>query len=308
MKKYLLPVITFFIAASFTSCLKDNDANVKYGTTLNDNRAVFFALGSGSKDTAVVKTSASPSTSPTVLDEIQINLAGSDPLDRDITVNIAIDNSLLVNSGLTALPAGSLSVPTTVILKKGTQFVRVPFTIANTSVLSLTANYGFGLVITSVDNQLGIINNKRLLRVQLNIKNIYDGIYSVESGLVTRYLSPGVPSNDAISGPLAGNPDVRLITTGATTLSIPIPGAPGALYWSGGASQVAGIDGITLSVNPATNAVTVTSAGNASLMNWAGHINSYDPATKTFKLAFRWNPTANVREYEVILKYKGPRP
>lgn len=308
MKKYILSFLSFVIIASFSSCLKDKDANVIYGSTLNNNAAVFFALGSGSKDTAVVKTSASPSTSPTVLNEIQINLAGSDPLDRDITVTLALDNGLLVNSGLTPLPAGSLTVPTTAVIKKGTQFVKVPFTIANTSILSLTANYGFGLIITSVDNQLGIISNKRFLRVQLNIKNIYDGIYHVESGLVTRYLSPGVPANDAISGPLAGNPDVRLVTTGANTLSIPIPGAPGALFWSGGASQVAGIDGVTLTIDPATNLVTVTSAGNATLTNWPGRVNSYDPVNKIFRLAFRWNPTSNVREYEIVLKYDGPRP
>ena len=33
----------------------------------------------------------------------------------------------------------------------------------------------------------------------------------------------------------------------------------------------------------------------------------YNPATKTFYLNFRWNPTANRREYSVTIKYKGPR-
>ena len=76
MNKYILSIFSLIIIASFSSCLKDKDANVIYGTTLNDNKAVFFAQGSGTKDTALVNTSTSPSTSPSTLEDIQINLAG----------------------------------------------------------------------------------------------------------------------------------------------------------------------------------------------------------------------------------------
>lgn len=140
------------------------------------------------------------------------------------------------------------------------------------------------------------------------IKNQWEGIYSVESGNVTRYTAPGVPAGDALSGSLAGNPDVILSTSGATSLSVPPSSSTGALQWAyGNNSNVAGINGLSISIDPATNLVTMTSASNATLANWAGHENKYDPATKTFYLAFKWNPLTNVREYEIVLKYKGPK-
>ncbi|HMK26363.1 MAG TPA: hypothetical protein VK483_10060, partial [Chitinophagaceae bacterium] len=37
-------------------------------------------------------------------------------------------------------------------------------------------------------------------------------------------------------------------------------------------------------------------------------VNKYDPATKTFHVAFEWNPTTTTRRIEAILKYKKPRP
>jgi Domain of unknown function (DUF1735). len=178
----------------------------------------------------------------------------------------------------------------------------------NKSQLDLTKSYAFGLQITqssvgtaSLGKGSGIVN--------VIVKNKYDGIYSVVSGTVTRYTAPGVPAGDALSGSLAGNPDVILATAGPNTVSIPPSGADeGQLLWAAGTnSAVGGIDGLRVTVDPVTNLTTITSAANATLANWAGHVNKYDPATKTFYLAFRWNPTANVREYEVVLKYKGPR-
>jgi hypothetical protein len=71
--------------------------------------------------------------------------------------------------------------------------------------------------------------------------------------------------------------------------------------------MVAGVDGIRVTVDPVTNLTTSLSLGNATFGNWAGNPNFYDPATKTFNLAFRWNPTAATREYLVVMKFKAPR-
>ena len=88
---------------------------------------------------------------------------------------------------------------------------------------------------------------------------------------------------------------------------MPITGDLGCLKWAYPNGSVAGINGLSISIDPVTNLVTMSSAANATLTNWAGHENKYDPITKTFYLAFRWNPAANVREYEIVLKYKGPK-
>jgi hypothetical protein len=197
-----------------------------------------------------------------------------------------------------------------VVIPKGQRFITFNLTVpsADAAVFSPLITYGVGVSITSVSNNVKIAGNLKNLVFAINIKNAYDGVYQVVSGLVTRYTAPGVPAGDALSGNLAGNPDVLFITSGATTVSIPPSGSTGGLFWAfGNNSMVAGIDGLSVTVNPGTNAVTMASTGNGTLANWAGHINSYDPATKTFHLSFKWNPTANVREYEVILKYRGPR-
>ena len=140
-------------------------------------------------------------------------------------------------------------------------------------------------------------------------RNIYDGIYTVVSGNVIRYLSPGVPANDALSGDLAGNPDVYMITSGTNSCLIAPPPGPGQLYWAfGSGSSVAGIDPLEMTVDGSNN-TTMASLVVPNLANLAGQINTYDPATQTFHLSFTWTNTAGApRDYEIVLKYSQPRP
>ena len=170
----------------------------------------------------------------------------------------------------------------------------------------VTKSYALAYVVTNTAGN-ALSAAKDTMMTFFSIKNKWEGIYSVVSGTVTRYTAPGVPANDVLSGSLAGNPDVILSTSGATALSVPPVSTTGALKWAFPNGYVAGIDGLSIAIDPVTNLVTMTSAANATLTNWAGHENKYDPVTETFYLAFRWNPAANVREYEVVLKYKGPK-
>ena len=197
----------------------------------------------------------------------------------------------------------------TVTLAPGEFAKDIKFTLPNASTLDLNLTYAFGFTITTVDASGKISKDARTIIVEVGVKNKYDGIYSIVSGFVQRYTAPGAPvCCDGLTGPVGpANPDLQLITTGANT-NVFGPGV--GLTWSNGGG-IGGIDGLRLSVDPATNLVTVVSSGlptsNASLTNWAGKPNNYNPVTKRFTLGFRWNPTANIREYEVILQYKGPR-
>ncbi len=139
--------------------------------------------------------------------------------------------------------------------------------------------------------------------VQLGIKNIYDGIYSVEDGNVQRYSSPTEPtSGDALNGSLAGNPDVTLATIDENTVEV------SGLTWAGGTSGIAGIDHLQIRVDPITNKLTIFSLGNPTATVIPGAENSYDPETKTFTINFHWNTTANKREItNLILKFKEGR-
>ncbi|WP_132055869.1 DUF1735 domain-containing protein [Pseudocnuella soli] len=165
----------------------------------------------------------------------------------------------------------------------------------------ISRNYAVAFTITDSAG-LDINDGKRDVIAMIAVKNQWDGIYSVESGTVTRYTAPGAPANDALSGDLTGNPEVTLATVGPNTVQIT------GLQWAhGNNSGVAGIDNLRATIDPVTNLVTMRSLGNATLRNWEGKENRYDPDTQTFYLGFIWNPTANVRTYEMVIKYKEPR-
>jgi len=177
--------------------------------------------------------------------------------------------------------------------------------------LDLSKQYALGYTLTDAGSGAIITAGLDKVLYAIGLKNAYDGVYSYVSGYVQRYTAPGVPATDALSGPLGPqNPDIELVTTGATSVAFTGAGGPVGLTWSGPMSGVAGIGGLSANIDPATNIPTFSAQeapGGLTLTNWAGHVNKYDPATKTLTMAIRWNPTANVREYEVVLKYKGPR-
>ena|SRR5688572_682740 len=224
----------------------------------------------------------------------------------DIQVTLVLDDALITaynaahGTNYLPLPANAFTLPTlTFTIPKDSKEFTIPITI-NKLNLDLSKQYALGVKIASISD--GLLNDfeKEIVATFL-VKNIYDGVYSYVSGLVTRYNSPGVPANDALSGPLTPSlPDVRFITTGANTVQV------AGIQWSGGGG-VGGVDPIILTIDPATNLVTATSGANATFANWAGKDNFYDPATKTFTLNWRWNPAGATREYSVVFRYKGPR-
>ena len=224
----------------------------------------------------------------------------------DIQVQLQLEPGLVTaynaahGTNYVLLPANAYSIPSLAVTvpKEGGE-VEIPITI-NKALLNLANQYALGVKLTSVSE--GIINEfeKEIVATFL-VKNIYDGVYSYVSGEVIRYNSPGVPANDALSGPLGPSlPDVSFITTGANTVRV------AGLQWSGGGG-VGGVDPVTLTIDPVTNLVTAASGANASFGNWAGKENKYDPATKTFTLNWRWNPTSTTREYSVVFQYDHAR-
>lgn len=234
--------------------------------------------------------------------------------DDTAAVSAANSNYIQMPTAWYTIQYGSDGVKTggqggtfTFTFKPGEFAKEIYIVVPDATLLNPSALYGLGFTIMTADAG-GIISAQKSVVVEIGAKNAYDGVYGIQSGLVTRYTAPGVPAGDVLSGDLTGNPDVIMATVGATTVAIPPAGQTGGLFWAfGNNSMVAGIDGLKAAVDAATNLVTMSSAGNATLTNWAGHVNDYNPATKTFRLAFRWNPTSTTREYEIVLKYKGPR-
>jgi len=306
--KYKIPALIAFVMLSLSSCLKDEGFdNGTYGMG-GFAGGTFVSVPAAASSPYSIALESKSGNQPLTL--FSVNYENVDKAPEDITVTFAKDDAAVTAAGgLTLIPASVLTFSAanpTVTIAKGTR-VSPSFTCQiNTGTLDPTKSYGLAFTITSVSKSgVAIPANLKTVVYKIALKNQWDGIYTVVSGLVTRYNAPGVPANDALSGPLAGNSDVYLVTSGPTELDVPASGT-GSFRWSGNGG-IGGIDGLRMAVNAATNLVTWSCATNATLTNWAGKENSYTPATKTFKLNFRWNPATTPREYTVELKYKQAR-
>ena len=317
--KHLTGISFLFLSLAIVvaSCVKKDDFYGK--NTTESNRKQVVQLYGAENDINLFALNVLPVTEDFVMIEVVRYPNSQADANQPLTIKL-VKNSALITDYNTANGTSYIELPlaaytlsddiSTLTFAPGESIKQVKIHLKKDQ-LNLSAQYAIGFTITDVGT--GAVLNTALKNVlyAIGLKNAYDGVYSVVSGYVQRYTAPGVPSTDNLSGPLGpANPDVELVTTGANTVAFTGPGGPVGLTWSGPMSGVAGIGGLAASIDPVTNLATFSaqeSPGGLTLTNWAGHVNKYDPATKTFTIAIRWNPTGSVREYEVVLKYKGPR-
>lgn len=293
-----------------TSCVKNDEGK------FNASGSTFVKLPQGAEDKVALALDFLPGLQDVVLLDVRRDAPTNAELQKAITVKIK-NNPAIVTAYNTAHSTNYEPLPTAAYqIDPGNPYSGTEWTVTfnagdhakpiliklDASKLDFSKQYALGFTITDASGAK-IADGLESAMIEVGVKNKYDGLYSVVSGYVQRYTAPGVPeSPSTLSGPLAGNPDVALVTVGPNTVEIQ------GLQWTAGSnSGVAGINNLRATVDPATNSVTMQALGNATLANWAGKENRYDPATQTFYLAFKWNPTANAREYEIVLKYKGPR-
>jgi hypothetical protein len=162
------------------------------------------------------------------------------------------------------------------------------------SKLDLSKTYAVAFAITNFGGFTKKVGLDTIIAT-IAVKNQYEGTYS-ETGSIIRNSATG-PDTD-LGGTLKDG-----ITTYLATI------APNAntfsQFWKTGGG-VGGIAGLYLTVDQATNKVTVAATGNALLKNTAGADNYYDPASKTFYLNFDWGTGANTRIAHTTLTYVGP--
>ena len=314
MKRILFVLCSAMV---FTSCLKDkNYDNRVSGHRIDDQKLVeLVAPNSTVNLTAIALDFQNVETIVTIL-PVRISSTVPAPTDITITLDTTVTSSYLAtHPALTHFKAslGSIVSPLTLTIPKGATESQPIQIKVNTSNFNPSNTYVIGFRIASISGDPSYVVNANYNThyVTLSAKNAYDGIYSVISGNVQRYTGPGAPTvGDALNGPIGpANPDIILSTVGANTVTMPYSAAlNGSWTWSPPNQFVAGIDGFTMTVDPATNLVTNASSTNATLINWPGKVNRYDPATRTFYVAFRWTSTAPAyREYEAVIRYKGPR-
>jgi len=234
----ILPVL-FIVSMLFSCVRKDNFFSSNSPST---RKAVIEILDGGTP--AIVKKNPIDfvNISQRLL-AIDLRRDANDPADLNTTMTVVVKDDTAaahaVNQNYVFMPSswytldsespkvGGVGGAFTFVFKPGEFAKQIYIVIPDATKLDPSALYGFGFTITSITGS-GIISSSKSLVVEVGAKNVYDGIYTVVSGTVTRYTAPGVPAGDALSGSLGGNPDVYMITLGATTVGIPPSGSVGA--------------------------------------------------------------------------------
>jgi len=291
--KYLLPIV---LVGLFASC-KDSYPQPDFSTLppiIELPVAALAGNGGGNSMTASFSIQSTPTDY-----YIIVNYAAPNPNTSDIGVTLAVDTATLGKfntiNGTTypQLPAADYSLSNTITIPKGVGKVEYHIKF-NSSLIDPSATYALPLKIVNATSGT-ISGNFGTLVLLIGVKNIYDGTYTLQ-GNVTRNSDTG-PDMSLGGAYKAG------LTTHVTTLTAYTDSF--TQYWRDG-SGVAGIDGLFLTVDPATNNVTVASTSNPALKNTAGYNNHYDPTTKTFYLAFDWGTAPNTRLAVDTLVYTGP--
>jgi len=295
--KYLLPIV---LAGVFTSC-KDSYPQPDF-STVPPIIELPVASPAGDAGGNYMSEGITASATPTDI-YIIVNYAAPNPNTSDVTVTLAVDsvgaNSVFgkykaVHDTIPPLPANAFSLSNTVTIPKGVGKVEYHIKINTSAIPDITKTYALPLKIVSASSGT-ISGNFGTLVLLIGVKNAYDGTYTL-TGNVTRNSATGPDLS------LGGSYKAGL-TTHVTTLTSNTDSF--TQYWRDG-SGVAGIDGLYLTVDPATNKVTVASTSNAVLKNTDGYNNHYDPTTKTFYLAFDWGVSPNTRLAVDTLVYTGP--
>lgn len=222
---------------------------------------------------------------------IPVNYA-FDGASPGVDVTIDVDAATLAKyntvkkTDVKMLPAKFFSIPSKKInIASGQNQAPFVINLLNTTDPDLlTTQYAIPLKITDASGK-NISGNYGSIVALIKIKNIYDGSYAFK-GNIKRFLN-ATDLDPALSGNFSGE-HADLLTNTANSVWFD------SQLWSNG-SGVAGIgtpevDGVLFTVG-ADNKVTITCAATPTLRNTTGYDSRYDPATKTFYVAFEWGAT-----------------
>jgi hypothetical protein len=315
MNKKLINIFLSLFAVTLGSCLDDDKAVLDPSSTHNVIEFADMSVPSSPAGAVYPAYSTSFVLSPSVELVQEVNFAGPHDNDRDIELTLAVDPAALalynrhMEDGLYGEPGLNGTVydlmpsenytlgSTTVTIPKGQRKAQISITVFPEK-FDFSKNFAIPLRIVSAST--GIISqNFSVAILGVGVRNNYDGIYEIVGGSITRNSATG--PDLVLGGPYDPEITMDLVTLGSNTVGIePV--------WKDG-SAVGGITGTQLAINGTTNAVTVTSSGNASLKNTPATVNAYDPATREFTLNFDWGAAPSTRVISNLkLRYIGPRP
>ncbi|MGC4036950.1 MAG: DUF1735 domain-containing protein [Chitinophagaceae bacterium] len=299
MNKRLYFLIAAFTIAAFGMVGCKKDQNVLANASAGSKDAVGFGINNGDYIFLDI-----PGDLTTMDTSINVFLSSGKTYGSDITVTLTPNADLVTayndanGAEYDDMPTDTYTMPLTITIPANSKEGTGKLSIDLTKLLSYGIQFGLGFTVSSVQGGPStILDDHKNLLIVANVRNQWDGIYAYGPGSTISRNSATGP-DPALSGSTEGL-TVELPTTSANTLSyVPV--------WHGGGG-IAGIDGTYLTIDPATNEVTVASAANPVLKNTVGEDNYYDPATKTFHLAFDWGTAPNTRVVKATLVYQGPR-
>ncbi len=308
MKKIINTFILGVTVWGLSSCLKDKNVNlspdgspavVEFSTSGGDGNVADLPVATRAGYTLYTRAY---SVGANNVVPVVINYTGGEAAPEDITVNLGVNTAALTayNNATTpagtlvALPAANYTLPATVVIPKGARkaVANVIFNNSTFTTADFGRSYVLPIAITGASNNVQVSCNYGTVLYQLGTKNTYDGVYTMK-GFILR-------ENDAVLSGNFRNISRSLVTTGPNSVTF-------SQVWKDG-SAVGGIDGTTITVNPTTNKVTMSSTANPALVNLPSYDNRYDPATKTFYISFYWGSGPNNRATTDTLVYTGTRP
>ena len=298
-KSILLIGASILSLVALNSCVKNRNLTATDFTQIQPIVELITSPGNTSPDVYRVVSYAANVTS--AINTVYVNYAGPGPAPRDITVTLAISPTTVVakNNDTTIMPRthyvmvgpAVYSFPSQVVIKQGTYFTPVNFTI-KPNLIDLTIENAFALEI--VDAQGVIISkNYHTQLYGLVVSNPYAGdynatgwffhpsvgrainaVYNISTISGTRSESPLADlggSNFKFDFDVVNNVATNWSSVGATPgPQTPTPGSSGFMT----ADNPGGVD-----YSDPSNAGNIPGVGEWTS---ARYNNTYDPATKTF--------------------------
>lgn len=313
--KYLL--VTALMMLAVASCKDEDFENGKIQSVDNqgkDQNMISTAV-TATSNSEFIAYSFDATTTPTDIQLIPVVLTAAGTASQDIHVKFipfpdSLDSYNEAHETEYVMPGGAGS-PSFTLLDGGVAVIpkgsSVGYLKINTTINDYFGDtqYAFAYKIESIQEAGYSISGNHNFGIAAVIpKNDYDGVYAYGPGKVERFTAGAPnPPTDVLQGPFTSLDDRDLVTTGKFTLAF-------TPLWASG-DGVGGIDGTYITIDPTVQGngkqlVTMACQTNPSMKNIAGEDNYYDPATKTFKLAFEWG-TANKRTIRTLLTYKHPR-
>lgn len=274
------------LAFGLSSCLKDDQHYVDFknvGAIAQIPSSAFYG---------VVATQGLPIQSTPYSYTFDVSVASPNPPTEDVVITLGLMDQAALTAYDTAahyqlLPASLYSVESlTTTVKAGTRLAPIVVRLNTGSDLVPDpsvyndAQYVLPFVIKSASNNVAVSSNYGSKILILKIKNNYDGTYH-STGTFTH----------PVNGPRAINRDKTLSTIDLNTVETEFAdlGGSGWLMW--------------LRVNP-DNSVTLIPKGSTNTGVIQEGVNTYDPATQTYTLNYKYAGSGGYRVVTESIKRK----